>query len=74
MGTTWVLAAIVAAVVGFVFGRGREDARTNGDSTGAPDLSPPWPEGLAPGSDGGSDDTRPTALAPAPSGRPDPNA
>jgi hypothetical protein len=61
MGTAWVLAAIAAAVAALVFGRADDDRA-------APDerqhFGDDTREGLAPGSDSGADDTRPSAHAP----------
>jgi hypothetical protein len=70
MGMTWVVAFIAAGVAGLLFGRRRRDADCRADPTGrVPELSNLWIEGLAPGSDGSSDDTRPSARPAGSSGR-----
>jgi hypothetical protein len=75
MGTAWVLAAIAAAVAAVVSGRGRAEKARPDDRIGLlENAGADVREGLAPGSDGSSDDTRPSAHAPASAARLDWNA
>jgi hypothetical protein len=75
MGTAWVLAAIAAAVAAVVSGRGPAEKARPDDRIGLlENAGADVREGLAPGSDGSSDDTRPSAHAPASAARLDWNA